>query len=290
LLFVVIAILIALLSACSGPEATTVRASTPPASAAPAEPQAQEITVTGPIIVENQVDVVAQKDGVVASIRKEVGDRVRKGEVLAMLDDRQLSAEREAVLANLRATEANSKNWGAEARVAEVDLERAEKMFNSDLLTKQDLDHARFKLEAARYQADRERENLKHYQANLRVLDFDREKMRIVAPFEGVVARRYIRAGQRVSPNDRLFWVTATSPMRVRFTLPQEFVGKLKQGSAVAISAPSPQDAPHTARIKFISPVVDPSSGTIEVLAELTGPAGDLRPGMTATVHLPNPR
>jgi multidrug efflux pump subunit AcrA (membrane-fusion protein) len=42
----------------------------------------------------------------------------------------------------------------------------------------------------------------------------------------------------------------------------------------------------HIAKVVEVSPVVDPSSGTIEVLAELSGPRGELRPGMTVVVHV----
>jgi multidrug efflux pump subunit AcrA (membrane-fusion protein) len=44
----------------------------------------------------------------------------------------------------------------------------------------------------------------------------------------------------------------------------------------------------HTARVIQMSPVVDPASGTIEILAELNGAAPDLRPGMQAEVHVPS--
>jgi multidrug efflux pump subunit AcrA (membrane-fusion protein) len=114
------------------------------------------------------------------------------------------------------------------------------------------------------------------------------EKTRIVAPFDGVVARRYIRAGQTVARDERLFWVTATGPLRVRFTLPSHFVNRVKIGQQLDISVPDgTPGAKHTARVIQMSPVVDPASGTIELLAELTGPSADLRPGMQADVHLP---
>jgi multidrug efflux pump subunit AcrA (membrane-fusion protein) len=65
-------------------------------------------------------------------------------------------------------------------------------------------------------------------------------------------------------------------------------VNQLKIGQRVAITVADGNPAvEHTARVIQMSPVVDPASGTIEVLAELTAAAPDLRPGMQADVHLP---
>ncbi len=50
--------------------------------------------------------------------------------------------------------------------------------------------------------------------------------------------------------------------------------------------APMPRAEAHHARVKQISPVLDPASGTFEVLAELTGERGALRPGMTANIRI----
>jgi membrane fusion protein (multidrug efflux system) len=157
-------------------------------------------------------------------------------------------------------------------------------MMKADLITKQELDHARYKLTASQFEVEREKQNQQNAEATLRALQLEQEKMRIVAPFDGVVARRYVRAGQKVSKDDKLFWVTATSPMKVKFALPEKFAGKVKSGSEITVTSEK-----HTARVTMVSPVVDPSSGTIEVSAELLGAPGELRPGMTANIHLDKP-
>jgi RND family efflux transporter MFP subunit len=115
------------------------------------------------------------------------------------------------------------------------------------------------------------------------------EKARIAAPFNGLVARRYVRAGQAVAKGDRLFWVTAEGPLRLRFTLPEKFLGQLKKGQELPLTSPDVPQEKHSVKVMEISPVVDPASGTIEVLAELVGPAGNLRPGMAASVRIDNP-
>lgn len=280
----------AVLTACSGTTTPTVDASTPPAAPASAPAAPRELTVSGPIVVENQVDVLAQRDGEVSSIAADTDTRVRKGQLLGTLDDRQLTAERDAAVARMKSIEADVKNWEAEAKVQQSDLDRAQAMWDAQLITKEQLDHAKYKLVASNYEVDRERENYKNAVATARALDLELEKTRITAPFDGVVARRYVRVGQRVAKNDRLFWVSAEGPLRVRFTLPQNFVGRVKAGDEYPLTLDAPDTEKHTARVLRVSPIVDPASGTIEVLAEVTGGGGVIRPGMTATIHVPNPQ
>ena len=262
---------------------TKAEAAAPVPSASTAD---NRFIASGPVIVENQVDVQAQREGVVTKIAAEPGTMVMKGTLLAQLDDQQLSADLEAAKAKTRAQEADVKNWQAELKVLEVDAERAQKMWDAQLITKEQLDHAKYKLVSDQWNVKNMEELLANNRAVERSLQLELEKTRIRAPFDGVVARRYIRAGQHVANGERLFWVTAVSPLRVKFTLPERYFGKVKKGEALVVTSAGAPEVEHTAKVIQISPVVDPSSGTIDVLAELTGDTGEMRPGMTANIRL----
>jgi len=277
---------------CSHAPDPTMAAAAPPTQPAPAAssaaPADNHYTASGPIVVENQVDVAAQRGGVVTQIFVEPGTRVRKGQLLATLDDRQVSADLEASRAKTASTEADLNNWKAEANVLEADLRRARKMWDAKLITEEQFEHAQFKAEADQWDVKRVEQMLINAGDTQRSLELELEKTQITAPFDGIVARRYVRVGQTVARDERLVWVTATGPLRVRFTLPSRFVNQLKLGQRVAVTVADGNPAlEHPARVIQMSPVVDPASGTIEVLAELTGGAPDLRPGMQADVHLP---
>jgi membrane fusion protein, multidrug efflux system len=218
----------------------------------------------------------------------EPGIRVRKGQLLAKLDDRQVVADLEGARARTASTEADLNNWKAEARILESDLQRARKMWDAKLITQEQFEHAQFKAEADQWDVKRVEQLLINARDTQRSLELELEKTEARAPFDGIVARRYIRVGQTVARDERLIWLTATGPLRVRFTLPSRFVNRLKLGQRVAvIVADGNPLVEHAGRVIQMSPVVDPASGTIEVLAELTGAAPDLRPGMQADVHLP---
>ena len=154
------------------------------------------------------------------------------------------------------------------------------------LIAEEQLQHAKYKAESDQWDILRVKEQLNTAKEEEHSLEFELEKTRIMAPFGGLVARRYVREGQSVSKGDRLFWVTAEGPLRVRFTLPEKFLGHLKRGQELHLTSPDLPAEKHVAKIMEVSPVVDPSSGTIEVLGEIVGARGELRPGMTVAVHV----
>ena len=251
-----------------------------------------DFVASGPIIVEDQVDVSAQREGIISAVFAEPGTFVKRGQLLAKMDDRQITADLEAARAKTRSTEADLKNWQAEAKVLEADYARAQKLWEAQIIPKEQLDHAKYKAESDQWDVKRVSELLANSKESERSLELELEKTQITAPFNGVVARRYIRVGQSVTKNDRLFWVTATAPLRIRVTLPERFLGRVKPGTMVGITPAEARDALHRyrARVIQVSPVVDPSSDTIEILAELSGETSGLRPGMRADLHLPDVR
>jgi RND family efflux transporter MFP subunit len=286
-----LAVLISGLSACNTSQQSTVAAAGPPhaETALPVAnvPAETSFTASGPIVVENQVDVAALRDGMVVEILVQPGDRVHAGKLLAKLDDRQISAEVDGAAAKVRSIEANLKNWKAETKVLQSDLARAQKLWDANVITKEGLEHAQYKEEADEFEVQRETESLNNARNVLTSLELEKEKTRITAPFDGVIARRYVRAGQKVSVSDRLFWVTAMAPLEVKFTLPERFLNKLHQGEQLTVtSADLPAEVKYFAKITQISPVIDPSSGTIEVLGRVVSPASDLKPGMLVNIRI----
>ena len=284
----VVALLTVVLAGCSSAPAPAANAA--PVSAQPATPPAPasgDVLATGPISVENQVELLSLRDGDIASIAADLGTAVQKGQVLAALDERQLVAERDAQASKVKSIDADLKNWDALTKVADADRDRAEAMWKANLITKQEQERTAYKAQAARFEVERQREDLNEAKAKLLGLEIELSRSKITAPFAGMVARRYVTVGQRVNKGDKLFWVTATAPLRVRIMLPERYIGQIKMGSDLMVEAVSEPGQGHRARVVRMSPVVDPSSGTFEVVAEIAGSPASLRPGMSAQVKLP---
>ncbi len=271
-------------------QAATAAVATPE-KAAPPLPVKQDdsYVASGPIIVENQVDVLALRGGVIAQISADVGSLVHKDQILALIDDREALAQRDAAEAKLKSGQADLSDWEAETKLAETDYKRAERMRDAGINTQEELEHARYKLEGSKFEIEKAERELDNARDNLRYYELELQKAHIKAPFDGVVARRYVRVGQTAAPGDRMFWVSAVGPLLVRFTLPERFLNQIKTGGLVYVSAQSSPDKNYAAKIVQISPLVDPASDSIDVLAKLSGKPDGLRPGMTANIHLTPP-
>jgi membrane fusion protein (multidrug efflux system) len=252
------------------------------------EPGSTTLSVSGPIIVEHQVDLTAQRDGLVEKIYFDAPARVNAGTLLAQLDDRQIKSNLEAARAKTRSIAADLKNWQAEAEVLKADYSRQQHLMELGLTSQEQLEHAKYKAESDQWDILRVAETLNTAKEEEHSLELELEKTRVTAPFNGLIARRYVREGQNVPKGERLFWVTAEAPLLMRFTLPEKLFGKMRTGQQVEVTCADAPAEKHLAKVKQVSPVVDPSSGTFEVLVELAGARGSLRPGMTALAHLEN--
>ena len=290
--FLTLLALAGVLAGCSSDAAPNKAAAPAPktavtqaAAATPAPASDDDIVASGPLIVENQVEVESQREGMMAKVLADTGTFVKAGQLLGLLDDRQALADRDSAAAKVKSLEYDVKGWEYETKVLESDLDRAEKMWKENLITKEALDHARYKVESDKYETERYKANLESARQQLRAAELELGKTRIIAPFPGVVGRRYVRMGDKVTVGEKLFWVTATSPLRVRFTLPEKYVGKVHKGDMLTVNIPDAPESKHSAKIVLVSPVVDPASGTIEVAAEVVPPLGDLKPGMSANIR-----
>jgi membrane fusion protein, multidrug efflux system len=275
--------------------ASAVPAASTTAPAASASPVAADIpnsslVVTGPIIVEHQLDLTAQRDGVVTKLLSDVSTRVKAGALLAQLDDRQIVANLEAARAKTRAIDAEIRDLKAEAEVVQADYGRAQRRWDLGLISEEELQHAKYKAESEQWDIKRVVEQRSTAVQEERSLELELEKTRITAPFSGLVARRYVREGQNVAKGDRLFWITAESPLMMRFTLPEKYFGRLHRGQKFEVMSADLPGEKHTASVREVSPVIDPASGTFEVLVELAAAHGgehsNFRPGMNASLHI----
>lgn len=272
----------------SKPQATTpTRVTAPPAKAAPAtvteKPESLEILSV--LSVEHEVDVLAQRDGVVTEILLDAGNHAAKGAVLARLDDRELLAKLDRARADLAVAQENVKYNEAELRAKQAAYRRAQEMRKLGLNSDADLEEAEFKAQGAGYDLESWRAVVERTRADARVLELEREKTLLRAPFSGVVARRYIRAGQNVLKDEKCFRLSQLAPLQVRFLVPETAGRPPKSGERVEVAPVGERQRTYSASVVKVSPTVDAASGSYDVTATLTGAKlGELRPGMSVRV------
>jgi membrane fusion protein (multidrug efflux system) len=238
--------------------------------------------------VEQEVDVLAQREGLVVDLAYEEGSRVEKGAALARLDDRTLVAELDRARNNLKMAQENVKYNEAEVKARQAAYRRALEMRKYGLNSDAALEEAEFKATGAEHDLESWRAVVARSQAEIRLAELEVEKTRICAPFSGVVARRYIRLGQGVLKDEKCFRLSQLAPLRVRFLVPETAALRPKTGMLVKLSLVSDPQRIFAARVQKVSPTIDPASGSYEVTAQLTAPdLRDLRPGMAVRVLWP---
>lgn len=199
--------------------------------------------------------------GVVQSINFENGQNVEAGDLLVQLD---VEVER----AELKAAEAL-------ARLAEVELERAERLHKSGNVPQSDLDRA--VAEAQRAEAELE---------NLRAR-IDRKTIK--APFSGKVGIRQINLGQFVPSGAPIVGLQANEKVYVNFSLPQHALGKIEEGYVIKLTSDVYPGRTFEGRLTAISPEIDPATRSVALQGTLDNSDGLLRAGLFVRVEVDLP-
>ncbi len=220
-------------------------------------PIASYISATANLVPEDQVTVLAEAEGRVASIRVEEGDRVEKGQVLASL----IRDEAEIALNKAQLKAANTG----------LAFERAQDTAEQGLISAEAFDTMKMEYDVARQEVA---------EAEWRL-----GKTVIRAPFAGTVTERLVTLGQHLRHGDQLFTVADFSPLVARIYLPERDVMELHEGREVRVALAA-ADITFGARIRQISPVVDTATGTVKVTIEAIRPPAQVRPGAFVTIDI----
>lgn len=268
-------------SSASNPASTN-----PPANSIPTRPKTGDILSV--LTVEHQVDIAAQRDGVVTAIAKDEGSAVKTGEILAQLDDRSLQMELIKANDDLQVEDNNRKYKEAELKAKSAAFHRQQQLRALGLSSDADLEAAEFQEKAAEYDLRGYEALVESGHAEINRLQLEADQTRMHAPFSGVVVRRYVREGQAISKGDKTFRVSQLAPLQVQFQIPESSGKRPAMGAPVELSLIEDSGRKLTARIVKVSPTIDAASDSYDVLAQLTGSAiSDLRPGMAVKITWP---
>ena len=274
-------------AATSAPSGVPVSKTVEPAPSPMADaPDPKSFSTSGPLVAEQQADIAAERNGRIVSIKVRIGDRVKKGQLLAQLDDRSLRSAVESQKARMASAQAQLREWQAEQMTAEADLRRADAMREARIISEENWEHAKYRVDETIQEVSRFREEAAAAEADLGTANLQLEQSRIVAPFAGVVGRSSVRPAQEVKPGDVLFWVTAEAPLQVLFTVPETEMAAFTPGKPLDLTTVDYPGLHQQGRIARVSPVVDPASGSIQVVGSVVRPSPQLKPGMTMQVRL----
>jgi len=216
------------------------------------------ILLSSNLETERMTDVFSRVQGLIARIEVEEGEQVKKGQLLMKLEPDEL----EFTEARARVEFEQEKNF----------YERKQKMFEKQLLSKEEFETAKFALQAKEIAWKKARLNLNHTQ--------------IRSPIDGVIGERLRRLGDRVQPSDKLFTVIDNEEMIAVIHVPEREIGLIKKGQKAFIKSQHLGNSQFDGWIKRVSPVVDPQSGTFKVTVGIRNEQDRLRPGMFVNVHV----
>jgi membrane fusion protein (multidrug efflux system) len=215
-------------------------------------------TATASLEAENEAKVVAKVGGVVERIFVEEGDKVKKDQVLAKLDDKKLTLDLAEAQARLKQLESEFK--------------RNKELHKKNIISTEIYE---------RIKSDFEMQKAKVAQARLM-----NDYTSIRAPISGVTAERLIKVGNMVPQNEPCFHITDFDPLLAVLHAPEMEISKLKENQKAILEVDALPNETFNGEILRISPVVDPQTGTFKVTVAITAPTGKLKPGMFSRVRI----
>jgi membrane fusion protein (multidrug efflux system) len=230
------------------------------------------IDASGALLAKAEADVAAQVGGQITGVEVDEGGSVRAGEVVIEIDPERRKLER---------ADAGARVVQAEAQLGEAQREasRIEKLHGRGAVSEAQLDEAKTQLRLAR-------SRLVAAQAQLGLAERALTDASVTAPFDGLVARRRVNAGEYVDPGHDLFHLVALDPIEVEFFLTEADSSRVAVGQQVEVRVSSYPDEVFRAEVSVVSPTIDPQTRTRRVKAVLPNPDGRLLPGTFARVDL----
>lgn len=227
-----------------------------------AEVRRGEITTsletTTTLEARNSAVLVAARPGQVRRLSAEEGREVKKGDVLAQLDD----------------TEARLAVESAEVSLQGVqrEAERGRQMRQQGFMSEKDIDDLELRLRTAKVVLDQAQYNL--------------SQTRLVAPFAGHVTARMVNLGETVTAGRECFRLEDFDPLLARLYFPERELSRLHVGQPARLTLDALPGREFAARVALVNPVVDRANGTVKVTLEVRDPSHALRPGNFAKVQL----
>jgi len=242
------------------------------AAEAASETTSGAVVASGELVSPVRSELAVRMPGRVGQVFVDEGDKVGKGQRLLTLETQYLSLD-------LKRAEADV----ARARAAAADAERDFKR-KQDLLAKESVAKAAYDRSEAAFQSA---------QAAVQSAEATRDLARqhladavLVSPITGVIAERKTDVGERLGDSSVAFVVVQTSPIKLRFRLPERYLANLHNGQTVrATFDPYPGET-FQGRVTQVGGVVDSTTRTVAVETELANRDGRLSPGLFARVEI----
>jgi len=229
-------------------------------------------------------DVGSQVIGVIQSVHVERGDYVRKGQLIAQLRS-DIERAVVAVAESRMRAEAEIAAASAASVLARQKLTRSIDLAKREFISPQALDQARAEAEVADQKLEQAREQKRIFEREHELAQAQLALRQILSPVDGVVAERYMSAGERVEEK-AIVRVAMVDPLRVEIVLPAALFGTVRAGDEIGVSPEIPNAAPRKGKVILVDQLVDGPSNTFRIRLELPNPGRALPAGLRCKADL----
>jgi len=239
------------------------------------------LRVAGQIDYDEQAltRIGASVTGRVTQINAQLGNEVKKGDTLALINSSELSNSQ---LAYLKAR--------SEKEFHRRTVQRAKTLFEADVISAAELQRRESEYEVASAQTRAAQDQLRVLGVNLKAMEelattgaID-SVASVMATIKGVVVERKVTTGQVVQPADVLFTVADLSRVWAVAQVPEQQVAQVKVGQSVRIEVPALENERLIGKLIYVGQTVNPESRTVLVRTELDNTSGRLKPSMLASM------
>lgn len=247
---------------------------------------ARVIDLDGELQPLNETEIISQLPGIVKEIRYKAGDTVKAGAVVATIQSKELMERLRANEAAVKEAEDDLREKEKGIGSAEKELAHARELVQRDLIARRAVDDAEAAANLARAEKEVAEAQLAQRKSMLAQARYLLNLTRLVAPFGGVVTRRWVEPGGSVSPSMAILSIADSDTMRVAVRLTAKDAALVHPGMAVRLrmaAFPGREFAGKLAQISTSSEATD-KAATAEV--HLPNPDGLLKPGMKAVLSL----
>lgn len=265
-----LALAVTLVVGCRGPKAATTKdAARAPISVettqVAARTLARDLVVNGTIIAKSQVNVLPKTSGRILELRVDEGARVRKGEVIAVLETPELGWQLAQQKSALVSAEANRDQ-------ADDTLTRMRELATEGVISQQ-------QLKATETQAKVAASQVKQAKAAISLMESQVANGTITSPISGVVLSKGLEVGAMAGPTTPIVTLAQAGSLQAKLPVSERDLGMVREGGRVTVTSVALPGESFDGRISEIAPMIDPQTRLLTVKVDLPR-TGRLKVGM----------
>ncbi len=244
----------------------------------------ESMTVVGNLVGAATVEAVPKVSGRLDDVTVRLGDRVRRGQQLAKVEDSEIREQVKQAQASFDVAVATIRQREADLKLAQTNLDRSKNLFERQLIPKQTFDDTEARYQAAAAQVDLARAQHAQAQARLDELKINLANTVIASPVSGFVGKRALDPGAWVTPNSSFISVVDISIVRLIANIVEKDLRRIKAGMKANVAVDAFPDEQFVGRVAHVAPVLDPATRTATIEVDIDNAAFRLKPGMYAKV------